>query len=97
MIRVGLVEIFDHILEQDKGVSRVYTWGKVLCRGSGKCKGPEVGVCCMYLRNIKETNVAGAERVRGEWWEIKSQRKRSGAMKGLSHKVRWETAGRLKC
>lgn len=49
----------------------------------------------MYLRNIKETNVAGAERVRGEWWEIKSQRKQSGAMKGLSHKVRWEAAGRL--
>lgn len=56
-------------------------WGEVLCKGDSKCKGPQVGVCQVYLGDSKETNVGntlGNRAGEGERLEIKSQR-------GLDH------------
>lgn len=48
VIGIGLAEISDHIVE-DEGASHVYMLRTVLCGENSECKGPEVGVCQVYL------------------------------------------------
>lgn len=40
----------------------MHIWGMdIPGKGNSKCKGPQVGIALVHLRNSTETNVAGAE------------------------------------
>lgn len=60
-------------LKEGRG-SHVGNWGKSIPgRGNSRCKGPEVGLCLVYLRSCKEAMWLQCSASGVEGWEMKGE------------------------